>query len=406
MKTSILPILVVCGLLFACEAAQQPVTVELSSGSDLPLVEAPVVLSRGDLNELLGQLPGQAWVQLSVEGKPIPHQYDDWNADGQWDEVFFLLDFPTRAQTLEVELLKGKPVFDLALRTQLHLGKVVVKDSIYEAIDAGNRVMGTETATTIAVYQFEGPGWENDHIAFRTYFDERNGIDIFGKQTTDMVLQKVGTGQNYHELRDWGMDILKVANSLGAGALALSYQDSLYRVTDDSTSTVRLLVEGPLRSGLAYFFPSVEVGDTVVSVTHQISIVAGAHGYQSSVTVSPVLPGMTLVSGIVNLHSDSCYLFEAGDMAMIYTHDHQAFDGEYLGLAIMANQADYLGQLTCPEEGPGITQTYGMEMSLRPDAATQFWFLAGWEIEDEKYASRDSFLQMLVSEANKQRLEQ
>ena len=56
-------------------------------------------------------------------------------------------------------------------------------------------------------------------------------------------------------------------------------------------------------------------------------------------------------------------------MAMIYTHDHQAFDGEYLGLAIMANQADYLGQLTCPEEGPGITQTYGMEMSLRPDAA-------------------------------------
>ncbi len=43
--------------------------------------------------------------------------------------------------------------------------------------------------------QFEGPGWESDKIAYRLYLDWRNAIDIFGKKTSEPVLQNVGLEQ-------------------------------------------------------------------------------------------------------------------------------------------------------------------------------------------------------------------
>ncbi len=37
--------------------------------------------------------------------------------------------------------------------------------------------------------RYEGPGWESDKVGYRFYLDQRNATDVFGKLTTDMVLQ-------------------------------------------------------------------------------------------------------------------------------------------------------------------------------------------------------------------------
>jgi len=70
--------------------------------------------------------------------------------------------------------------------------------------------------------QFEGPGWESDKIGYRIYLDWRNAIDIFGKKTNALVLQNVGLDgfDSYHEMQEWGVDILKVGDALGIGTLA------------------------------------------------------------------------------------------------------------------------------------------------------------------------------------------
>lgn len=75
---------------------------------------------------------------------------------------------------------------------------------------------------------YEGPGWESNKTAFRIYLDGRNALDIFGKKTPDMVLSTVGRGEDYHTMADWGMDILKVGNSLGAGGFGV-YEDGKVR---------------------------------------------------------------------------------------------------------------------------------------------------------------------------------
>ncbi len=54
------------------------------------------------------------------------------------------------------------------------------------------RMKTNDTKFTVPVYQMEGPAWENDIVAFRNYYDARNGIDIYGKRVNEMVLDSVG----------------------------------------------------------------------------------------------------------------------------------------------------------------------------------------------------------------------
>jgi hypothetical protein len=66
---------------------------------------------------------------------------------------------------------------------------------------------------------YEGPGWESDKVGYRLYLDERSVTDVWGKKLPAPVLHKVGRGENYHKMADWGMDVLKVGKSLGIGGL-------------------------------------------------------------------------------------------------------------------------------------------------------------------------------------------
>jgi hypothetical protein len=99
------------------------------------------------------------------------------------------------------------------------------------AIDIGDLTQGGAAITKITTPEgykrgdklvtYEGPGWESDKVGYRVYLDGRNAIDIFGKKTETLVLSGVGRGEDYHSMADWGMDILKVGNSLGAGGFGI-----------------------------------------------------------------------------------------------------------------------------------------------------------------------------------------
>ena len=172
-------------------------------------------------------------------------------------------------------------------------------------------------------------------------------------------------------------------------------------MTDDTSSTIKYLIEGPLRSSFEFYFPSVEVGDTIVSITHRITIIAGMNGYHSEVSVFPNLPGLQLATGIVNLHSEESYPIEASGKIGIYTHDQQAFDGEYLGMAVVADTDATTGHFVTPEEGDGITQTFGLNLNFDTEGHAAFQFVAGWEQQNSAYSERKSFEEMVKREMRK-----
>jgi hypothetical protein len=83
--------------------------------------------------------------------------------------------------------------------------------------------------------RYEGPGWESDKVGYRFYLDWRNGVDVFGKKVNEPILHKVGLDgfDSYHEMQDWGMDVLKVAKSLGVGSIA-TFENGAARRVDET----------------------------------------------------------------------------------------------------------------------------------------------------------------------------
>ncbi|MEO0581608.1 MAG: DUF4861 family protein [Bacteroidota bacterium] len=202
-------------VLIGCQSQEVKLTV--TCGATIDSEQTPVAIKMEQMRKH-GMIEADAWTPF-VDGQPLPHQYDDTDGDGKADELFFLLDFNTQeSQTITFKPESGREVFEM--RTHLQLGEKTANGIISKK--SAPRLNTYNNKETQAKYQFEGIGWENDKVAFRNYLDLRNGMDIFGKTTSNMILDSVGRkgDASYHELQEWGMDILKVGSSLGAGSLA------------------------------------------------------------------------------------------------------------------------------------------------------------------------------------------
>jgi hypothetical protein len=375
-------------LLVAC-ANRQPV-ITFTNHEDCYLAEKPVVVGRNLIEMIMGKVDEEDIVLLSPDGGNsfIAGQLDDTDGDGIWDELFTLIDLaPGERKAFSIIRKEASEAPRFTRRTNIRFAGI---DDPAKEYTFKERLKNSDTETTQKHFQFEGPGWENDVVGFRNYFDARNGMDIWGKTTTEMVLDGVGIldGPSYHVLQDWGMDILKVGNSLGAGAIALKTANGLFRVGPGGVADYHLIAEGPLRSAFDLRFKGIPIDGQLVDINHRISIIAGKPWYKSEITVTGSA-GMKLVTGIVNLDSDTVYSLAMEKFSCIYTHDNQAYDGEKLGLALIIPQSK-IEAFKAPDKGDGITNTYYTEMEIS-DKPAVCYFMAGWELQDPRWSDRDSF---------------
>jgi hypothetical protein len=388
-------------LLFACGTDKEKgsATLVLENPLDIERIDELVVIGRDMLEKHLGKIEEGQVVIVSANGKAVPNQLDDMDLDGRWDEMAFVYDFNPR-QRAEVSL-RVAPASELpqfAKRTNIHFAKVIVRGDQYEDLTSAVRIKGTNTQVTQQHFQYEGPGWENDKVGFRNYFDERNGMDIWGKVTNDMVLHQVGIRDNYHVMQPWGMDILRVGNSLGAGALAVKYDNNLYRVTASEGASYQLIANGPVRSVFNLNFDKIDLNGHAIGLKHQISIVAGEYAYRSNVQVENAPSGLMVVTGIVNIQTDHMHILEAGAAKAIYTHDKQSYDDEYLGMAIVTSANSFKEAFETPSSGEGITQTYAVSIEPGSDRKTDFRFYSCWEKSDAAFADKARFERFMINE--------
>ncbi|HYX08208.1 MAG TPA: DUF4861 domain-containing protein [Bacteroidales bacterium] len=392
--------LIILGTISCSNQGQLQIKVENTDNQ--PYTDDPVVIKRTDLQDKLKITnDGQSVLVVNFKGDTIPSQVDDTNGDGHWDELFFLSDFDSiQSKTFFLSVVPEKEMPEFTQRTNVRFASIY--DNKFVPQDTATRIKGTDTEVTQQYFQVEGPAWENDKVGFRNYFDERNGFDIFGKRTTEMVMNMVGTGKSYHELQPWGMDILKVGNSLGAGGIAIDYKDSLYNFAPGAVGTYQLLSAGPLRSVFKLSFTNIHIGDQTMALDQVISIIAGEYGYHSKVTVTGFKDSISLAAGIVNMHSDTLYFTDNNDkFVSIATHDKQAFLGEYLGMGLIFNKKDFVKYGETPDTGTGIIQTYYGDLQLSGEEPVDFMFMTGWEYTDKQFANREYFLTTIAKQAAK-----
>ncbi|GAA4300849.1 DUF4861 domain-containing protein [Compostibacter hankyongensis] len=384
---------------------QPPVRLTNPGGFAQP--DAAVVIRREEWERSRQEIADNAvLVFRDSAGQPVPSQLDDLDGDGRWDEIALLYAFAPRQQVgLFYDWVDSAQAPVFPKRTHIYLGKwdslarkYIPLQSEDRPTDHHRQLSGT------FLYQMEGPTWENDRIAFRQYLDERNQKDIYGKRISRMYLENIGAPgtPSYHELHDWGMDILAVGNSLSAGGLGLRYRDTLYALGPSETAHVDMLADGPVRSVLRISQTGFHVADTAFALSETISIWAGVSGYGSAVTLQGPLDSAELLTGVPDLKEGLSPLNENyGNFGAYGTYGRQSENGDNLGMAVVFPNAELAGKgraARAPVDRPGLFNTFYVRLKSEPQPV-RFYFYAGWEQSDKRFATRAGFAAYVKEQA-------
>ena len=375
-----------------------------------------IVLTREQVEARMSLPAGFAPV-FKTDNHLLPSQIDDMNGDGKWDEVAVLVDLQARER---VDLLLEKvqnndyPAFEP--RTNLRLG-IKQGDGTFIEVDKYNALPCTDEFKIIA--QGESVSWENDKIAFRVYFDCRNVKDLFGKLKPEMIIDKIHTSAipNYHDLNDWGMDVLHCGSSLGSGGIALLKNDSLYRLGSTDVYEYHKITEGPVRSVFDLVYKGWHVDGDYLEAIERISIYPGKYWFQSDVTVKGAPEGSQIVTGIVtSLLKNEPFSFETDGFQCIGTHDVQSLNSDELGMAVLVPESEAgkigrtsdtnffeLGYRTIPEKRFSniISETYYIGQQFTNGKPARHYFSAVWGLEKDQWKTEEGFRQYLAQEASK-----
>ena len=267
MKT---PAILLCILLTlaACDPAPEaPATVstpQIEIASPIIISEAvaelevsnPSAFARPDtllsfsLRELgVADGPLQVWQGEQAQAT----QLVDDNADNRPDRLVFLTDLDA-ASTHEYVIDRRQAEQEIVARAY---AEVSIKEGgqwqgkVYEGGTFRNvdHVTPPPQYTDHSKYiRYEGPGIESDVVGYRVYLDWRNGFDIFGKTNPALVLRNVGQDgyDSYHEMADWGADILKVGKSLGMGGYGYLDGSKTVLVSEVEQRSTTVLSSGPV----------------------------------------------------------------------------------------------------------------------------------------------------------------
>jgi hypothetical protein len=399
--------------LIAAHSLQAQLSIE--NPSNIHRADELIILKRSFIEKKIGNIGEGKYVVITTSNRPVVLQYDDIDNDEKWDEVAFLYSLKP-AEKISFSVVKSDAPATIKAVVRAHarhkrknaddsFGDDVIRDSI----PAGQQPTDF-SKQALPPFLTEGPAWENDKVGFRLYFDVRNGKDIWGKTTTRMVLDEVGSDPkaDYHKQAAWGMDILKVGQSLGAGSLALLFErdngaDTLVRLGGVNMGPViyEKIADGPVRAIIRLRYPEWKIGDGLdhVAVTEEISIWGGKYFYESNVRVEGAPKNAKLVTGIVNLHSKESHQSDTAGCKILYTYDIQTENKDKLGMAILVKKDQFHAFGTTPNQATDIRNTYTVAVSVRSNEPATFRFYAGWEKSDDRFKSQKGFHEFLGREA-------
>lgn len=372
-------------------SVKNPVTIEIH-GVKQPRPDAEIILEMAQIKAQAPEFNGDAFVILA-DGKELPSQVVEVDNDGSADHIVCVADFTgDESKTLTVRYAKSRELRrEYPKRTQAELahktgGKFV--DRKYEGGSFQNvqylRVPPEHTDHSFYI-RYEGPGWESDKVGYRFYLDWRNAIDIFGKKTPDMVLQNVGLDgfDSYHEMSDWGMDILKVGDALGIGSLAMWHAGKAQRVAQTDSVTCAIIANGAVYSQIQTKYFGWKVGEGFHNVVSNLSITAGSRLTKHQVEIDGNPPN--LCTGIVKL--DSTALLTSPELnkgwAYLATYGKQSLANDNLGMAVLYRQSDLI-EVTEDELSHVVV--------LRPqNGQLTYFFLGAWEKEPNGIKTAEEF---------------
>lgn len=367
--------------------------ITLQNPTDLARVDEAVVLKVDALKSKAGDFNPQAFVILAGE-EEIPAQFVSNEGEG---EIVLVTNFAANEKKTITILYaeSGEKTREYPKRTQAELsqkfgGKFENKKYIDGQFQNISYVrVPSEHTDHSEFFRYEGPGWESDKVGYRFYLDWRNATDIFGKKTPAMVLQNVGLNdfESYHKMADWGMDILKVGESLGIGTIAMWHDGKANRVAVADSGTCEISANGPVFSKVQTKYFGWKIGDQKLDLFSDLSIMAGSRMTKHTLALST--DADNLCTGIVKLeNSEVIQPTEAGgEWTYFATFGKQSLAGDTLGMAVLYRQSDLVEVTEDANSHVVVLRPSGQQLT--------YYFLGAWQKEPNGIRTKYEFVQYL-----------
>ncbi len=233
---------------------------------------------------------------------------------------------------------------------------------------------------------FEGPVLENDVIAYRYYADGRHRYDIYGKKVSDLVMDTVSW--QYHDIMDWGSDILKVGNSLGMGSPAIFYKDSVYTLSHWDRKTIEVLENGDTQSSIRTTFYGLDIDGNKIDLTEDWTLKAGSPWSEIKLTVinGSMPENAKFTAGIVK-HLEAFEVGSCDQQTYCFSYGEQSFHRQNLGMAIIV-----------PNEfkPQSVPNSLSHLLVFNGEKSVSYQFMANWAEGNGGVSTKEAFKDIIV----------
>lgn len=330
-------------------------------------------------------LPGLGNFIVMQGEEEVASQYSD-------DKLYILIENLKSGEEKQLQIVEGKPATTYEKRTQAELSVKTGGHFENRKYIDGNfknilylRVPDEHTDHSYYI-RYEGPGWESDLVGYRFYLDWRNATDVFGKKTPNMVLHRVGLDgfDSYHEMQEWGVDVLKVGSSLGIGSLGMYVGEKAIRIDKTDSVTCEIVENGAVRSAIKTNYYGWAVDENTYNIESVLSIHAGTRLTKHQVKINQIPDNICTglgKDGNARLYTDQGNGNKWGYLA---TYGKQSLNNDNLGLAVLFSSKDYKG-FTEDEH------SHIVKLNVE-GARVEYYFLAAWEGEHNGIATEAEFL--------------
>ncbi|MFD0990124.1 DUF4861 domain-containing protein [Mariniflexile jejuense] len=396
--------------LMACKTQKQDTIISLTNASDILLTDKPVVIKR---NQFSNTISSSQFPLLLIGTDTIPSQMNDIDADGNWDELFFVINFSANeTKNIQLKWIDTKPSYEV--KTSVRFGKRSSKNTpVQPATDELLLANEVHKALGYQPYQTDGPTWENDKVGFRHYLDGRNAKDVFAKKTAAITPENVGIDSvggvedNYHVMHDWGRDVFPVGNSVGLGGFAMLINDKVERLgitTNDTLNniektTFKVTAEGSVNSILSYEYQNWEVSGNKYQAQETTSIWPGMYGYKNTVSLSGLKGNETLLIGLSNINNEKgLNTVNVGDWVCLIQHDKLTYERQWvMGTALIIPKTSFKGVMEAPKEGQ-LTNSYLAKFKVENNKPISYYAIAACELsEDKNFIDSEYFTNYVVN---------
>ena len=243
----------------------------------------------------------------STRGELIPSQLDDLDGDLLPDELCFVCNLPARATvTFKVVCSAVSPQRTFPARTAAFM-KVWDRKYRYPYINSIEYQGRNEPLATYDAIYGHGAQWESELVGFRVYMDHRQSIDIYGKPTPQLILDKTNFYSTREDIAEGrGCDILFAGPSVGAGSFRGYLNNQPTYVDEVEARGQRVIASGPVRAIVEVTDRNWNYDGRRLQMRQRYIIYAGHRDVQVDIQLTgPDVDRLTFCTGVQKLEMEN-----------------------------------------------------------------------------------------------------